>query len=783
MEAHSWRRPWGSSTHALPDTTSAARAPSMKSGRTGHLPPDAWLAIALIGSFAVFLIRPILGVPSGVAWSFELVAESLPFALAAILIARRSRGPQVGAHTWLLLAAGLLIYLLGSLSSYGLLTALEGSSALISNVLWLAAYALLGAFVLIFMRRRMPVVLPLAWIDVLVFGCAAIAIGATVLDATVLSGIHDESPIMPLVDSAYVLGDLALLALVLMAIRALRWRPPITWWLLAAALLAWAVPDVIYFLQFSWGSYSYGYLMDVMWSLGVVLFGLAAYFDDGRHLGEGTAFSVSYFVPGASLLSVGLVLALSGDGPLAPIVTISGLAALGLAVVRMTITIRQGIDLGDRLSRSQVDILTGLPNMRALRDLRPASVRGAALIVLDLVGFSEINRSLGHDAGDQVLVAVAGRIRDSLRVRDVVVRLGGDEFGVLLSDTGPADAAQVAETLITALERPLTINAVPLRVTACAGVAGYGPEACDVETMLGLADGARVMAASDGPGLVRIAAGGHGLQSLERLRVRADIRASFDAGGSDFLVYYQPIVRLDDDSVFAVEALVRWRRDGEIMLPGTFLDDVAKSGAMPLLTRNMMMTSLRELRSAGLPYPVAINVPPELVNPALIDEVLEALAATHSSPEQLLIEITEESIMRAPEAATPVLAELRSSGIRIELDDFGTGWSGLSSLRDLTVDGLKIDYTFVSRVLADPTALAIVRGVSMLAADLGIAVIYEGVEDEAVHEFLRTSFHGCGQGFAIARPMPIEDLVRWTALRDVSVDSLSSITSRSATAC
>ena len=117
-----------------------------------------------------------------------------------------------------------------------------------------------------------------------------------------------------------------------------------------------------------------------------------------------------------------------------------------------------------------------------------------------------------------------------------------------------------------------------------------------------------------------------------------------------------------------------------------------------------------------------------------------------------------------------MLAELRRSGIRIELDDFGTGWSGLSTLRDLAVDGLKIDYSFVSRILTDPTALAIVHGVAAVAADLGIEVIYEGIEDQAVEDFLRTSFGGYGQGFAIARPMPIEDLVRWSALRDVPVD-------------
>ncbi len=743
----------------------------MSDRRLGAHTLERWLAIALLASLGFYLVTLATHEPGTEAPLRDLIGYNLPFALAVVLIALHARRRQVAARTWLALSAGLLFYLIGTLSTYAVAPlTLTADAYPVSNVLWLLMYPLAFAFLLAFTRRRLLMVLRYAWIDVLVVAAAAFAIGATILDATVLRRITGEFPPVAGVDSLYLLGDIALLVIVLLVIHAFRWRPPATWWLLAGALLSWTVADTAYFLQVASNTYSDGMTLDILWPLGAVLFGLAAYADIGATYRARQAFTVSYYIPGLSLLGVGLVLAFHPSGPLEPLAVVAGLITLCLAVVRMTLAIREGISLGDRLRRDQVDSLTGLPNMRAMRELSSVRARGASLIAIDLTGFSEINLSLGHDAGDQLLVLVAERLRSSLRAVDFVTRLGGDEFGVLLSNTRPEVAGRIAENLISAIEQPVTINGVPLHVTACAGVASNGPEAETVEAMLALADGALVRAVADGPGLVHIHAGGHGSRSEERLRARADIRAAFESGGNDFLVYYQPIVRLDDRSVYGVEALVRWRRDGAILLPGAFIDDITKSGAMPRLTRHMLQRSLEELRSAGLPYAVAVNVAPELVTSGLIDEVRDALASSHSTPQQLLLEITEESLMRTPEAAALILAELRSAGIRIELDDFGTGWSGLSTLRDLSVDGLKIDYSFVSRILADPTALAIVQGVTLMAADLGIEVIYEGIEDANVEDFLRTSFHGYGQGFAIARPMPIEDLVRWTALRDVPVE-------------
>jgi EAL domain-containing protein (putative c-di-GMP-specific phosphodiesterase class I) len=306
---------------------------------------------------------------------------------------------------------------------------------------------------------------------------------------------------------------------------------------------------------------------------------------------------------------------------------------------------------------------------------------------------------------------------------------------------------------------------VPLRITMCAGVAAAGGDAPTIDSMLRDADDALIRAKADGPGLVRVHSGGASERSQERLHRRTEIRAAFEAGGKDFLVYYQPIVRIEDQSVFAVEALVRWRHEGSVLPPGAFIQDLVQSGSMAALTKHMLATSLRELRDAGLDFAVTVNVPPELISDELIAQTTAAVRSTGSSNEQLILEITEESLMRSPETAARILNDLRSHGIRVELDDFGTGWSGLSSLRDLAVDGLKIDFSFVSRMITDSTARAIVHGVSAVASDLGILVIYEGVEDREVEELLRAEYAGCLQGYGIGRPMPIEDLVRWVELR------------------
>jgi len=350
-----------------------------------------------------------------------------------------------------------------------------------------------------------------------------------------------------------------------------------------------------------------------------------------------------------------------------------------------------------------------------------------------------------------------------------VARIGGDEFGVLFRGMPLDDATPFVEALVTHLEDEFTVEGHAVRVSACAGLSTEAGEDVDVEELLAQAQFALHEAKLTGTGIVRSFTGVTGERSQVRLRLRAEIKEELRLGGEAFVPYYQPIVDLADGSVLAVESLVRWDVDGLVRQPDQFIGEIERSGSMPALTAHMLVASLRELRNAGIDAAVTVNIPPDLVDADLGRIVGEALVVTGSKPEQLIVEVTEDAILRNPEHAALILGQLRHFGVRVLLDDFGTGWSGLSSLRDLVVDGLKIDGSFTRAMQTDGTTDTIVRSVAELAARLNVLVIYEGVEDQAQLAQLRGSCDGFVQGFAVSRPMPVADLVRWFHRRARSV--------------
>jgi predicted signal transduction protein with EAL and GGDEF domain len=329
----------------------------------------------------------------------------------------------------------------------------------------------------------------------------------------------------------------------------------------------------------------------------------------------------------------------------------------------------------------------------------------------------------------------------------------------------PAESAsKIAESLLVALERPLVLDGVPLFVTACAGVSTSMDPQVDLNSLFREAEVALYTAKEDGPGLVRCHDGRAGEQTAARLRMRAELRDDLADGGANFVMHYQPILSLGDGSMLAVEALVRWRHDGRLVPPGVFLPEVVRAGQMADLTRLVLHRSLEEMK--GLPWtvPVTVNVPPDLMGQWIVDQAQVALVDVGVPADHLIVEITEEAIIRNPEEVANVLMTLRESGVRSLLDDFGSGWSGLSSLRDFIVDGLKIDASFVDRMTTDAAAMAIVHGVVGLADELGMVVICEGAETQETLAALKGFDRAYVQGFGSARPMPIEDLSRWMIL-------------------
>lgn len=698
-----------------------------------------------------------------VVWADLWLYNGIMVLGAAITILRSGTAGD-RTRPWLLIGAAMLadatagvIY---TLESHGTLPSFDVP---LSDVLWLVYYPLAFVGLLLLTRRRLSLRVGYAWLDALVVGLGSFAVGLALLGLVIDEPEPGAAAIGVVLNSLYLVGDLVLLVVILTVVQAFNGRPPGAWWLLMAGFLCVIVADGIYLFQQNDGTYVVGSWVDVLWPVSALLIGLAAWRDTRASIAPVRRRRLSFIGPSIAIIAAtALLLVVEPHGALEWVAVIAAAATVVLAVVRLNADVQQSLRLTAQLRRSQVDPLTGLMSRRGLLDVDLRAAPSCALILLDVDGFKDVNDSLGHAAGDELLMVVAERLRHHVRETDVLARLGGDEFAAVLWDSDAVTGRASAEALLRKLEEPLSIAGVPLLVTACAGVTDSVRGYPTIGTLLAQADTALKTAQADGRGLVRDYQGAAGDMSDRRLRVRAEARSALDAGGAAFLVYYQPIIGIADGRLLCAEALVRWNHEGRIIPPGEFVAEIARSGDMPALTRHVLRTALHEIDDHHVHLPVCVNVPPELLTPWLLAEVDAALADGGVPAERLIVEITEDAIMKDPSAAAGILRGLRERGVRVLMDDFGTGWSGLSSLRDLIVDGIKVDHSFVSRMTTDPTAAAIVRGISHVASDLGLLVIYEGAEDEDVMAALAEYATGYVQGFVRARPMPVTDLQRWT---------------------
>jgi len=437
------------------------------------------------------------------------------------------------------------------------------------------------------------------------------------------------------------------------------------------------------------------------------------------------------------------------------------------------VTLKSGNLIAQLSHEARHDSLTGLHNRvmlqeqmeRALASVRAGASPGCAVMISDLNGFKEVNDTLGHQHGDQLLREVAARFLAAAGEQASVARLGGDEFAVLLTDVGEAEQAlSFAEGLSSALRPPMHLDGLRVEVSASIGVALAPAHAQDASGLLKRADVAMYAAKGNGGG-VRIY--GDDLSNAanpRRLALLSDLRHAIDGGQIE--VYVQPKASLRDRSVVGVETLVRWRhpRDG-IRLPGDFLPVAERHGMIRPLTQAVFSAALQACatwRDSGINVGVAVNLSPRsLVDRGFPDEVAAALDRYGVPPELLTLEITETSLMADSQQAIDLLCQLSALGTRLSLDDFGTGYSSLSYLRRLPVSEVKIDREFVSRITTDPQDLAIVRSVVDLARHLSIDVVAEGVEDLAVWRQLKDIGCQVAQGYHLSRPMPAASFPAW----------------------
>jgi diguanylate cyclase (GGDEF)-like protein len=469
----------------------------------------------------------------------------------------------------------------------------------------------------------------------------------------------------------------------------------------------------------------------------------------------------------ASLLTVGAVWIAVHTGVL-------GIALLGLVLLVYQNLVGELLKSQSRATDLQrmatTDGLTGLTNRgafatRVAEAIAQPNGGSFSLSLIDVDRFKEINDTLGHQCGDKLLREIAERLESCVGSRGVVARLGGDEFVVLMTDLsdGPEVALAAAVQMAESISEPFDVEEMAISVGASIGIARCPHDGSDLNELMRRADIA-MYAAKEAQAGCKLYAAELDHHSVRRLSLMGDVtRALSD---SEILVHYQPIISAEDFSLQGAESLVRWQHhEHGLLFPGSFIESVERTPMVHPLTMLVLEHSIVQCtrwRRCGRDLYVAVNLSVRnLLNPGLPDEIATLLTRYDLDPSALRLEITESTIMVDPDLVTATIIKLNALGVRLSVDDFGTGFSSLSYLKNLPIDELKIDRSFVSPMLSSESDYIIVRSTINLAHDLGLQVVAEGVEDAPT--LMELSRLGCDrvQGFHVSRPLPAQLFGAW----------------------
>ena len=416
------------------------------------------------------------------------------------------------------------------------------------------------------------------------------------------------------------------------------------------------------------------------------------------------------------------------------------------------------------------DPLTALPNRTLLQDRLQRAIldaqrenRPLAFLLMDLDRFKEINDTLGHHRGDQLLQQVGPRVQNLLRGSDTVARFGGDEFAVLLPHTGEEGAMETAQKILKALAPPFTIDNLPIHVEASIGIALYPEHGAGSENLIQRADVAMYAAKRTGSGCLFYAPE-QDQHSPRRLALMGELRQAIER--NQLFLHYQPKISLITARIVGVEALVRWQHpEYGCVPPDQFIGPAEQTGLIHPLTQWVLDTALRQCRAwreEGLDIRVAINLSVRnLQDPQLPAQVAERLQTYGLSSDRLDLEITESAIMADPARALQVLTGLEQLGVGLSIDDFGTGYSSLGYLKKLPVDTIKVDKSFVMDMVSDESDTAIVKCAIAFGHNLGLKVVAEGVENRETWNRLAALGCDSAQGYYMSRPISPAELPRW----------------------
>ena len=687
---------------------------------------------------------------------------------------------RVGFRRWeaVLAAAAVTAFTAGG-TMYGLF-ALYGPMTFPTpaDVAFLLVCPLMLASLAVASHRHVRGIAWSVWLDCAVGSLGAASLLAVVLSPVLASAVVGSRSLATAVAVARPMSDLLVMAAVA-GIAALGAKGMGSRWpLLILGLVFVASTDTAYALQVNEGVYAIGTPLDAGFAIGLAL--IALWVDSAERPGDSTRQQAGPATGGAAL-TVSSVATAAGMGVLVVgtrtnlstlAVTLAAVTLLA-AAARTQLSYRQLAWMANLRNRAATtDDLTGLPNRRALYAeghslLVEPPRRRQALLMMDLDKFKEVNDSLGHHSGDQLLIQVGARLSEHVRDGDVLARLGGDEFAVLLEDASYDEATDVAVKLRVALAEPFTVEGMTLHSSASVGIALYPDHGTDLSALLRKADIAMYKAKTSGRGH-HIYRNADDADDATRLQTVEELRTALTT--DQLVVHYQPKIDLDTGEVNSVEALVRWDHPTRgLLYPDAFLNLVEEHALMPTLTRVVLAQALDQVatwHAQGQQLTISVNLSASsLSDTDLPKQVVSMLAARHLPPGALQLEITEEFLMADRDRARSILTRLRHSGVQISIDDFGTGFSSLAYLRDLPIDELKLDRSFIFPLADDERTATLVASTIALAHRLGLRMVAEGVETSVAYTELARLGCDQAQGFLMSRPVPAAELDHWLSTR------------------
>ena len=687
--------------------------------------------------------------------------------IATLLGIRHKRAEN--RRAWMLILTGLMSFLAGDIVYY-ILDATSDSTPFPSpaDALYLAMYPLVILGLLRLIRQIAP---GRDWPSLLDAAIAAVGtfavLGVLVIDTYVADGSLEWAG--RVISVCYPVMDVALVAVAVRLVGVVPLRRP-AFALLAAGLCSLLVADTIYGVLNSAGSFETGGFADLFWLGFYVLIGAAALQPAIPKAVQVPGFSSGQLSRSRLAMLCLMTLAvptidLVWGGPADKALT-AVTSMLMFVLVLGRLAGLMGVVLRSE-QRARLDALTGLANRLLFDEHVAQSVeRGGdgviSVLFVDLDDFKVVNDSIGHQAGDDLLIAVADRLRSCVRTEDLVARLSGDEFAVLLeSAVDKAHAISVVRRLQEQMRNPVVVGGREVLISASIGLVVEPRSMVDrPQALLQAADVAMYRAKSKGKGRFEIFDHEMYKEQLEILDLKGDLAVALERG--QFEVFYQPIVNMGDERIVSIESLIRWHHPTRGMItPDRFISLAEQTGLIVPIGRWVLRESCRQLSRwqaqmpQTAPRTVSVNLSArQLHDPDLVKDVMSAISDAGLNPWQLTLELTESMMIDEFERASRVLEQLRTSRVQIAIDDFGTGFSSLSYLRRLPVDIIKIDRSFVAEMRNSTTAEALVRMVIELAKVLDLRTVAEGVEDEAQAEQLSTLLCDEGQGYFFARPQP-----------------------------